>query len=434
MEIITSTEQSQLIAQQNLRDFYTNDYLNDKENENYKTIAELFFNNNLERVKKFNVWTNMFSTVTDTISYFVWTPDTDLDIDMSPYVKDLVSVWQAVFWIKRVNDILEVYHIPAQDYLNYNWEHKVITLYSNLENDEKVYYQLIQIFQPWKIINKLYQVSNLLKSQGDEVPLDTIPQTAGLQNEQETWLDVPSIFIASVRDNLWGTQSELDKIKSTVYSLDRKQVMFETQFLQEVEQYKIFDNIQIPESAVRSDGTIDINKLGKILATDSSLWQGWDIKFVSNKNNLIQDAIEYQKTQIRNISSTTAIPVSFLWIEDSVWALSWTSRSLLISNFVKKIESYRKTLGKVLADLLETFEGERNKAGDEITTSLIWGDILAKDDKELIEELRIAREAGLISQETWIRLYLGLNTEEEVQNEIEKINSNDITDGEQREV
>jgi len=40
-------------------------------------------------------------------------------------------------------------------------------------------------------------------------------------------------------------QSELDRIKPLIYSLERKAVMFETQFLKDTEQYKIFDNIDL---------------------------------------------------------------------------------------------------------------------------------------------------------------------------------------------
>jgi len=53
----------------------------------------------------------------------------------------------------------------------------------------------------------------------------------------------------------------LEKIKQLVYSVDRKAVMFETQFLQELEQYKIFENIHIPETALNANGTVDLSAL-----------------------------------------------------------------------------------------------------------------------------------------------------------------------------
>jgi hypothetical protein len=75
-----------------------------------------------------------------------------------------------------------------------------------------------------------------------------------------TGLDVPAIFTTELNE-LDGIQSELDKVKNLVYSLDRKAVMFETQFLGQVDQYKIFENIQIPDSAITDKGTVDITKM-----------------------------------------------------------------------------------------------------------------------------------------------------------------------------
>lgn len=415
--ILSQIEQLQLIKQQNLKDFYTNDYLKNKADENLQLISELFFNNKIERAIKFNVWTWLFTTVTDVLTYFIWTPDLWIDINIEPYIKDLISVGQAVIWLKRVNWKLETYYIPWQDYIKYNWEHKVVSLYSNLENNEKVYYQLIQIFKPWYIENKLYKMINLFSNEWTIVPLDTIPQTSSLEENSYTWLDKPSIYIISVRDNLSWNQSELDKIKNIVYSLDRKAVMFETEFLKEIEQYKIFQNITFPLSAYNEDGTINLNKLWKVFA--SSDWsENADIKYISNINELIDTAISYEQTQIWKIATNTLIPRSFLWLEDSFWAISWTSRAILISPFVKKIKSYRTKIEEVLFELLEIFQTENR----EIETSIIWEDIIAKSDNELIEELRIARESWLISQYTWIKLYLGLKNEEDINKEIDRIN------------
>jgi len=55
MEIISNLEQNILVSQSQLADLYTNDYLTDKNNDNLKLIAELFFNNDIDRAKKFNV-------------------------------------------------------------------------------------------------------------------------------------------------------------------------------------------------------------------------------------------------------------------------------------------------------------------------------------------------------------------------------------------
>jgi len=37
-----------------------------------------------------------------------------------------------------------------------------------------------------------------------------------------------------------------------------------------------------------------------------------DIKYISNRNELIGDAIKYENTQLQKVSSATSIPVDFL--------------------------------------------------------------------------------------------------------------------------
>ena len=58
----------------------------------------------------------------------------------------------------------------------------------------------------------------------------------------------------------------------------------------------------------------------------------------------------------------------------------------------------------------------------------MWSDVFAKSDNELVEELKIARESGLISQERAVGLYLGIDSDEAKQ-EVLLINSstNDVS-------
>ncbi len=435
--IYTTAEQTKLADQSRLKDLYTNDYLNDRYNQNFKIISELYFNKNADRTKLFNVWTNLFSTITDTIANFVWNPYMDLKLNLNTYTKDLVSVWKAVFWIKRVDDWtnnwkLWIYHIPAENHLVSDWINKVFTLFKNIEWEDTYYYILKQSFEIWFIENKLYKLDKIIDNEWVEVALDTIPETSWLRERVNTWLKTPAIFYTELNSLDWN-KSELDKIKNLVYSLDRKAVMFETQFLWEIEQFKIFENIHIPETAKNLDWTVSLAKLWKILATDTTLWAKGDIKYISNKNELINDAINYEQVQIKKISSATSIPTDFLWI-NSTSAVSWTSREIMISAFVKKIQTYREIFTELLQEMLLLFEGQKKENGDEITTSITWNDIFAKNDKDLIEELKLARESGLISQYKWVQQYQNLKSDEDIEEEIERINliTNDNEDGENK--
>ena len=107
------------------------------------------------------------------------------------------------------------------------------------------------------------------------------------------------------------------------------------------------------------------------------------------------------------------MPTDFLWLND--WTvISWTSREIMIQAFLKTIQRYRDIITQVLAIYFElTWEKQ----------DIIWSDIITKSDTELITELKLAREAGLISQYTWIKLYLGYNDDTQIQDELLKINS-----------
>jgi len=56
---------------------------------------------------------------------------------------------------------------------------------------------------------------------------------------------------------------------------------------------------------------------------------------------------------------------------------------------------------------------------------VFWNKVLPQSGKELAEELKIARESGLISQYSAIKTYLNLNEDEEIKEELDLF-TNDI--------
>lgn len=421
--IIKPWEKEKLIIQQWLKDLYTGDYLNDIDNQNFKIISELFFNNNTDRTKLFNVGSGLFTSVTDIIANFVGNPMTDINIRIDDYIKDMVSVGKMVMGLKRVDNgttqwQLVPYYIPAENHVISDNIHKVFTTYSQIENDKlkPVFYILVQEFTPWLITNKLYKKESVLNDAGSLVSLETLTETKHLKEKMATWLDYVSIFYKELTDLPW-VQSELDRIKPLIYSLERKAVMFETQFLKDTEQYKIFDNIDL-SPYVDSNWELNLTTMWKVFENKNGMQ--WDIKFVNNKNELIADAIEYEQTQLRKIGSFTSIPVDFLGIT-GVTSISWTSRALMMWAFIEKIQSYRDLVEELLTDILEKMIGTKNKEWKVITNNIVRGDILSKSDNELVEELKIALESWIISRYTGIQKYLKYKTEKEVMAEIKRI-------------
>lgn len=422
LNILLSDEQQEIVNKAQSKSLITNDYLHDSSNENLKIIAELFFDWKIDRAKKFNVWSNVFKTVSDTFSFFTWSPQCEFDIDTQKFVADYITLSQMVIWLERVDGKLTPYYIDAEDYVFSDNTHKVIKYYQKTEKHTTTTYMLVQKFFVWYTENKLYRLPSLLATDGDEVSLDTIQQTSTLKETVQTWLDIPAIIVYDERDITKVNQSEIDKIKNLWYSLDRKQVLFETQFLQETDQYVLYENILFPETAKDDDWNILTTKIGKKLQNNNQTGEKADIKFISNKNDLIKDAIDYEQKQLAKVTSATSIPLDFLGL-NTTGTTSWSSRTLMMWAFIKKIQNIRNILDKLIYNILELGNYENKE--------IIWDDIIPKSDEALANELKIARESWFISQYTSIKKYLHLDTDEEIQAEIDKINleNNSVQNG-----
>ena len=425
--ILTSTEQQQLIKQSQLKDLITNDYLTDINNDNFKHITKLFFDGDSEKTKMYNIGSNSFMTVADVYSFFVWNPIADIDIKIWDYVRDFISVGKAIWaiWIKDSKYILE--RIPAENHIYSEWKHKVFHYYTNINNWIREYYVLMQVFTIWEIENKLYKINSFNSTTGDIVPLDSISQTSWLQERYITGLEFNSLLIAQEDSVFWSNQSFIDRIKWIGYSLDRKEVLFDIQFLQDVEQYKIFDNIDLARYST-GERHIDFNSVWKVHTNIH--WENGNIRFVSNDNPLIAQAIEYQKYQVRKLSSVTFIPLDFL-SENTTWTTSWSSRTIMVNSFIRKIEQLRGIFwDTIIHPFLLLLESNRQREKWElITSSFFWDDVLARDSKELAEELKVARETWIISQFSAVKNYMGYHTDSDVEQELLLINnsSNELT-------
>jgi len=424
-QILSTVEQSQLQKQSSLRDLITNDYLEDTKNSNTIEIANLFFDSDVERAVQLNVWSNVFMTVSDIYAFFIWTPNIDIDIRMEKFSQDFISIWKAVASVVREGWKLKLQYLPAKSHIYSNGEHKTIRYYEAILEDKKAYFIFKQTYRVGLVINQLFQVQSLTATSWDLVPLDTIPQTSWLQEVTNTELDTLSIFVADdIQNSDDKNQSMVDKIKNLVYSLDRKQVMFETQFLKNIDQFIVLTNIDLSNEAQDSRGRIDFKKVWKVLS--SSMHGAWpaDIKFISNTNELIDEAIKYEQTQLTKVSSTTLIPLDFLWLTTS-GTTSWSSRQIMISSFIKSVESKRAIIQKdFIEPILQLFisEGQKDELDNEITSNIFWEDVIPASGKEVADELKIARETWLISQDSAVKVYMWFNNDEEVQQEIAKIN------------
>jgi hypothetical protein len=400
MVVISSYNKDRLVLQSDLKKLETNEYLVDETNENFDYINKKFFMwEPLSKAKLLNSWSNLFSTVSDIYASYVWAPVWSLDNSISKYVKDFVSLWFSTIWLERVEWNLVLSYIPAKWYYRQDWLDKVARFYKNDDSDVSTDYVLIQTFLVWAIESKLYQTSSIdLLDFSNSVDLNTIPETANLEEVQITWLDVPSIFIVKEDKREQNPASIYQSIQNIVYSVDRNITMFQTQFLQNVESYVIFKNINFPTSLLEDYNNgkmINMARIGKyIMWNDDS-----GVEFVNNQNDMIDKAISYEQTQIRRLSGATAIPQEFLWLEQKNSAIGAWSRVLSHWSFIKRIEWIRSIFDDTFREIEAIVSEENNE-----DISYVWGDVLAKTDFELLEEMKIKKEIWLLDRKSSLML------------------------------
>lgn len=379
----------------------TGEYLTDTNNDNYKYIKDKFFlYEDDAKVQLLNIGSGLFTTIADVFAFYVWNPSIELDVTMDLFVRDMVSVWFCTMWMEREWGKLKLVYQPAKNYWNENGIDKISRLYID---DNEQYYVLVQSYYVWYIENKLYKMPYASLTGGSEVPLDTIPQTAGLLDIVQTGLKVPALIV--VWDNPIST---LAKVKPLVYAIDRQIVMNHTQYLQNVESFVIFKGIKRPQKLLDEYNKwhrINFSQIGRIINWDENS----TVEFVNNVNSLIDTAIKDMDNYTRRICAMTTIPVEFMWLESNEWAIGQWSRTLRHWAFMKKVKYYRDLLDEAIQEYLELANIDE--------TYTRW-DIFVKTDKELADELKVAREIKIISQYNAIKKYNNYTEEEAIEEQL----------------
>jgi len=425
---ISIPDQNKLFLQSQAKTLQDNSYLTNTNNENFSYIKDKFFyTEDEDKAKLLNVWSGIFSSISDTISYYVWQPATEIDFDIRKYVEDYISLWFATIWIVRSNWKIITDYQPAKNYWNDNWVDKILRLYTKEDENIIELYMLVTEYGIWYIENKLYKLNWTSYQSDEEVWLDTLPQTKNLESRIVTWLDISALVVVKDDEREQYPISLLEKIKALVYTVDRTIVMQHVNFLQNVESFVLFKWIRRPQKLLTQYDEwkkIDFSMVWRILN-----WEEWSsVEFINNTNDLITQSIEENENNIRRISSMTDVPVDFLWLETKDWAIWSNSRAMKQGAFIKRIEWMRTLFEKYLIPILELWWYDIN---------ITRPDVLAKSDNELVEELKIAREINIISQMEAIKRYNKWN-DEEAEEEIKQINeesllSNNILDESKRD-
>lgn len=425
MAIISKTEFDRLIEVSQLQNLCDNSYLRDEENENFKWIKQQFFYWDKNDTKLFNVGSWLFWTIQNVFTAFVGNPNIWKEFDISERVNDYIATWYCAFVLFRENGKLWVRREPSESVSYENWIYRVIKIYIKEKEESnnklvgvslvKKTYVLVQTYNVWSIENKLYEVKWLYQISSwtniIEVPLDTIYETKDLKPIEKTWFEFPTIFLIKNKENELLTRivSVIKKVVNMVYAIDRRVVMFDNQFLNNVESFILMKNIVLPKKIIEKYNEwkkINFRDLWRIITANDDWW----IEFINNKNELIDKAIEYEEKQIRRISALTTIPTDFLWLDNAHGAIGEWSRTSLHSAFIKSVEQIRDIFTKWLKPILEILQKE--DTDKQYWKEIVWNDVFSKDYKSLVYELKVARDAWIITQLRAIQKYLWIDKKE----------------------
>ena len=399
----------------------TNEYLQNPQNQNFMFVQRQYFDNNTSDTKLFNTWSWVFFSVANTIASFTGNPIGEIEIELLKHTRDLMSTGYTVMALTRVQDpdwslVWKTQYVAPYQYVKRNEEEVVVRFYEDNQSNNTRYYSLVQTFTVWLIENKLYQVSettDVAQQAGyTEVPLDTIPETANLTTTVRTWLQRSALFVVSEEDDIDNNISLTDKIKNIWYSIDRKLVMLDTQFLMNTESYILMSGItglgrKLTEKASVHWLEKSDMRWRVILSQDPDA----KVEFINNVNSLIDKAKEHITDQLKTVSAMTTVPMDFLNWDASHWNIWAGSRTMLHGAFMKFIEYVRKMYDPIIKEMY---------AATSMEIDYTWPDTFALPMDQVVDTVSIAVKSWLMSQETWIMKLQWLEWEQ-LEQEIDKI-------------
>ncbi len=412
---ITADIQNYLASIQENQELISWDYVLNIKNENFKEMIKNLYPGEDDRFKILNVGTYIAGLIDDKIRSYVGAPEDGLDyrIDYDKLLETLLTTGylmlklystEAKGWQVQAIDGSKYYSDGVTEYFldQYKIEEKDPVNGSLMETK---FYLYVQTFSGHVLKNKLFEIQQGVLSIGKPVKLEIIPELAGRPDEQIIMETDKLVYSQKVEYSL------IKKVKSLIYSIERKWMEADKQFQNYMEQFMVFDNIEIPVTAKKEatqDGhnykVTDFKKLGKIVESDAEIGSG-NIKIIKNGNDLIKDALEFSERQLRQISAITDIPTIFLGLDSQQGNDSGTSIVKSSGGFYKRVERYRTGIENLFWDLGEVFSDFKGM-------KFTWKSIVTSDPTEVIDSEIKKLEAGLTSKKRAIMKIDGVSEEE----------------------
>lgn len=373
-------------------------YLNKTYNENFREIVEHLYPGKQERAMLLNPGSYIWNIVWDKIKNFVWSPiiDPSLNINFDIVVESILTRWEIL--LKYVNDWAwewTLQPVRAETYWE-DWGKEKIARIYQVYNETLIKwiaptnYLYVQTYDGRVLTNELFKLGATdFLSQWDPVPLDTVYELSKLPKVQIIENMPRLVEVLDVSDiPLMRT------IKSIMYSIDRKLAEAEKHFNDYSEQFKLFQNIEIPKNAIESvdwGKVINWDKLWKVVRTQDDLWV-WDIKIIKNWNELLDKALERVDKQIRQVSAITDIPLEYFGFDTT--RDSWSWKEVWNANLFKRIQWYRDKIEKTLINCYNFLDKNNSST---IDRSIIWPAIIKMSEADILNKQVIMVQNHLTS-------------------------------------
>ena len=361
---INSEIQDYLANQTELLNLINWKYVRAWEWELFEANVKHLFPDDLEQAKLINPWSYIWSVVYDWVANYVGEPKENMNINYIDLYEWLLTTWYIRFFQNVDTNKLESIKTNKYYYDKDLKKEYFINLYEKIEDYEdniftanvnKKYYMLVETFQNWIFERKLFLLNWPANLWVWELrPFDDLEFLKWKAERLSVeWLD--RLVIEKQME-----RPILEKLKTIIFSIEKKLSEIDKNFLNYVEQFKIFRNLEIPENAYKTLNNwvkiVDFDKLWKIIQVNELNWtSGW-LDIVRNTNDLLVQSIDYIDKQIKFISAISWVPLFAFGIQNEWWNDSWTSKMKSAWLFYKKIERYRDAIVKLFYEFWENFD------------------------------------------------------------------------------
>ncbi len=370
-------------------------YLNKLDNENFKEIVEHLYPWQVQRAKLLNPWSYIGNVIWDKFKNFVWEAKTDYDINFDTLIESILTRWEIL--LKYVNAWTWRWELKAvrwETYWQDWWVEKIAKIYPVYPEEwssySPTYYLYVQTYNWSTLTNSLYKLFSLDNLQDWElVDLDTIYELSTLKPVQTiAWLP-RLVETLEVSD-----RPMMDTIRSIIYSIDRKLAEAEKHFNDYSEQFKLFQNIEIPHYAFTPSPDwkwriINWDKLWKIVRTQED-FNTWDIKIIKNGNELLDKALEQVDKQISQISAITDIPLEYFGFQTV--RDSWAWKEVWNAHLFKRVQKYRDKIETLLNKCFSFLWGFTK-----VDKKIIWPPVIRMSENDILNKQVIMVQNNLTS-------------------------------------